>query len=101
DALHRRFERAVDIIQSLPKSGPIQTSYDQKLELYAVYKQATEGDIRGSRPGLLDILGRAKWDAWNKRKGMSQLEAERLYVDALIKVRRSRTTVSSVRGQEI
>ncbi|GAA5911634.1 hypothetical protein JCM8208_005697, partial [Rhodotorula glutinis] len=58
--VHARFERAVDIIQSLPKSGPIQTSYDQKLELYAVYKQATEGDIRGSRPGLLDILGRAK-----------------------------------------
>ncbi|GAA5926191.1 hypothetical protein JCM3775_005229 [Rhodotorula graminis] len=87
--IHARFERAVDIIQSLPKSGPIQTSYDQKLELYAVYKQATEGDIRGSRPGLLDILGRAKWDAWNKRKGMSQLEAERLYVDALIKILRS------------
>ncbi|GAA5845166.1 hypothetical protein JCM9279_005461 [Rhodotorula babjevae] len=112
--VHARFERAVDIIQSLPKSGPIQTSYDQKLELYACVLRvqaghvhrpcrarsskhadsstvhtATEGDIRGSRPGLLDILGRAKWDAWNKRKGMSQLEAERLYVDALIKILRS------------
>ncbi|BGP47572.1 hypothetical protein JCM10450v2_003435, partial [Rhodotorula kratochvilovae] len=87
--VHARFERAVDIIQSLPKSGPIQTSYDQKLELYSVYKQATEGDIKGSRPGMLDILGRAKWDAWNKRRGMSQLEAERLYVDALMKILRS------------
>ncbi|TNY23023.1 acyl CoA binding protein-domain-containing protein [Rhodotorula diobovata] len=87
--VHARFERAVDIIQSLPKSGPIQTTYDQKLELYSVYKQATEGDIKGSRPGLLDILGRAKWDAWNKRRGTSQLEAERLYVEALIRILRS------------
>lgn len=86
--IHARFERAVDMIQSLPKSGPIQTTYDQKLQLYSVYKQATEGDIKGSRPGMLDILGRAKWDAWNKCKGLSQLEAERLYVDALIRVLR-------------
>lgn len=69
-------------------------------------RTATEGDIRGSRPGILDILGRAKWcvracsfsgalgltvkhhrDAWNKCKGLSQLEAERLYVDALVRVR--------------
>ncbi|POY73836.1 hypothetical protein BMF94_3377 [Rhodotorula taiwanensis] len=86
--IHARFERAVDMIQSLPKSGPIQTTYDQKLHLYSFYKQATEGDIRGSRPGILDILGRAKWDAWNKCKGLSQLEAERLYVDALVRVLR-------------
>ncbi|GJN89417.1 hypothetical protein Rhopal_002397-T1 [Rhodotorula paludigena] len=85
----QRFERAVDIIQSLPKSGPIQTTYDQKLELYSVYKQATEGDVKSSRPGILDILGRAKWDAWNKRKGSSQLEAERLYVEALLRILRS------------
>ncbi|KAL7336770.1 acyl-CoA-binding protein, partial [Rhodotorula toruloides] len=87
----RRFERAVDIIQSLPKSGPIQTSYEQKLTLYRCAdgietRAATEGDVKSSRPGMLDILGRAKWDAWNKRKGMSQLEAERLYVEALLQV---------------
>ncbi|GAA6024678.1 hypothetical protein JCM8202_000437 [Rhodotorula sphaerocarpa] len=86
--IHARFERAVDMIQSLPKSGPIQTTYEQKLHLYSFYKQATEGDISGSRPGILDILGRAKWDAWNKCKGLSSLEAERLYVDALIRVLR-------------
>ncbi|KAJ8294799.1 Acyl-CoA-binding 3 [Rhodotorula toruloides] len=109
DWVHARFERAVDIIQSLPKSGPIQTSYEQKLTLYSVYKQgvydetvetraqadgietraATEGDVKSSRPGMLDILGRAKWDAWNKRMGMSQLEAERLYVEALLQILRS------------
>ncbi|GAA6025011.1 hypothetical protein JCM10207_004763 [Rhodosporidiobolus poonsookiae] len=86
--VHRRFERAVDIIQSLPKSGPIQTNYDEKLQLYSVYKQATEGDVKASRPGMFDVLGRAKWDAWNKRKGLNQREAERLYVEALLKILR-------------
>ncbi|GAA5849469.1 hypothetical protein JCM3766R1_003292 [Sporobolomyces carnicolor] len=86
--IHARFERAVDIIQSLPKSGPIQTNYDDKLLLYAVYKQATEGDITTSRPGMFDVLGRAKWDAWNKRKGLSQADAERLYVEALMRILR-------------
>ncbi|GAA6018423.1 hypothetical protein JCM11491_006992 [Sporobolomyces phaffii] len=86
--VHRRFERAVDIIQSLPKGGPIQTNYDDKLLLYAVYKQATEGNIKSVRPGMFDVLGRAKWDAWNKRKGLSAMEAERLYVETLIRILR-------------
>ncbi|ORY74515.1 acyl-CoA-binding protein, partial [Leucosporidium creatinivorum] len=88
-----RFDRAVDIVQSLPRSGPIQTNYDDKLLLYSAYsptastnKAPTEGDIKASRPGLLDVLGRAKWDAWNKRKGLSTEEAERLYVQGLLKV---------------
>ncbi|KAL8287197.1 hypothetical protein RQP46_003649 [Phenoliferia psychrophenolica] len=83
-----RFERAVNIIQSLPRNGPIQTNYDDKLLLYSVYKQATEGDIKTSRPGLLDILGRAKWDAWNKRKGVSEDDAKRQYVEGLVKILR-------------
>ncbi|KAM0755970.1 ACBP-domain-containing protein [Meredithblackwellia eburnea MCA 4105] len=81
-----RFERAVDIVQSLPRNGPIQTNYDDKLLLYSVYKQASEGDIKTNRPGMLDILGRAKWDAWNKRKGVSEDDAKRLYVEGLIKI---------------
>ncbi|KAK4052551.1 hypothetical protein OIO90_004320 [Microbotryomycetes sp. JL221] len=87
---HARFDRAVDIVQSLPRSGPIQTNYDDKLLLYrwvwTCLRFATEGDIQTSRPGLLDVLGRAKWDAWNKRKGMSQEEAERMYVHGLLKI---------------
>ncbi|KAK4698886.1 hypothetical protein P7C70_g7383, partial [Phenoliferia sp. Uapishka_3] len=83
-----RFERAVDIIQSLPRNGPIQTNYDDKLLLYSVYKQATEGDVKTSRPGMLDILGRAKWDAWNKKKGVSEDDAKRHYVEGLVKILR-------------
>lgn len=55
-------------------------SNDQLLQLYSLYKQATEGDARGSRPGMLDLVGRAKWDAWSARKGMPSDEARRRYV---------------------
>lgn len=55
-------------------------SNDQLLELYGLYKQATEGDVSGARPGLLDLKGRAKWDAWAKRKGASKDDAMKKYV---------------------
>lgn len=55
-------------------------SNDQLLELYGLYKQATEGDVAGSRPGMLDLKGRAKYDAWAKRKGTSKDEAMKGYV---------------------
>lgn len=85
-SIDAQFNRAVDIVQSLPKSGPVQTSYEEKLGLYALYKQATEGDIQGPRPGILDLLGRAKWDSWNKRKGVPKREAKHLYVASLLRI---------------
>jgi len=50
------------------------------LELYALYKQADAGDVAGDRPGALDVVGRAKYDAWAKRKGVPRDEAMRSYV---------------------
>jgi acyl-CoA-binding protein len=58
------------------------------LDLYGLYKQATEGDATGSRPGMLDMKGRAKFDAWTSRKGTAQAEARARYValvDGLVK----------------
>ena len=55
-------------------------SNDELLQLYGLYKQATEGDVAGSRPGMLDLKGRAKYDAWAKRKGSSKDEAMKAYV---------------------
>lgn len=55
-------------------------SNEKLLELYGLYKQATEGDVTGSRPGMLDLKGRAKFDAWSKRKGLSKEEAMKGYV---------------------
>ena len=55
-------------------------SNDELLELYALYKQATEGDVSGSRPGMLDMKGRAKYDAWAKAKGTPEADAKKRYV---------------------
>ena len=54
---------------------------DTMLELYALYKQATRGDVTGDRPGMLDLRGRAKYDAWAKRKGMTRDAAMQAYVE--------------------
>jgi len=59
-------------------------SNEELLELYGLYKQATEGDVTGSRPGMLDLKGRAKYDAWARKKGASKDEAMKAYV-ALVK----------------
>jgi diazepam-binding inhibitor (GABA receptor modulator, acyl-CoA-binding protein) len=53
---------------------------DDLLELYAFYKQATAGDVSGSRPGMFDMKGRAKYDAWAKKKGVSKDDAMTKYV---------------------
>jgi diazepam-binding inhibitor (GABA receptor modulator, acyl-CoA-binding protein) len=52
-----------------------------KLKLYALFKQASAGDVEGKRPGMMDMVGRAKWDAWNEVKGMSADDAMQAYID--------------------
>jgi diazepam-binding inhibitor (GABA receptor modulator, acyl-CoA-binding protein) len=51
-----------------------------KLQLYALYKQATEGDVTGKRPGFTNPVGRAKYDAWAEQQGTSAEEARAEYV---------------------
>jgi acyl-CoA-binding protein len=70
------FESAQQRAKSLSRTP----SPDELLELYSLYKQATLGDVQGSRPGLLDFKGRAKYDAWNGRKGMDKSAAASAYV---------------------
>ncbi|CAO3573806.1 unnamed protein product [Mortierella alpina] len=54
---------------------------DQLLKLYALFKQATIGDCNTTRPdGWTDISGKAKWDAWNGKKGLAQEKAEEEYI---------------------
>ena len=53
------------------------------LKIYALYKQATEGDVDGKKPGFGDMVGRAKWDAWNGFKGTSSEDAKRQYVELI------------------
>ena len=54
---------------------------DELLELYALYKQATVGDVQGDRPGMLDFKGRAKFDAWAARKSTTADAAMTAYVE--------------------
>eukprot|EP01102_Stenamoeba_stenopodia_P008769 TRINITY_DN255_c0_g2_i1.p1 TRINITY_DN255_c0_g2~~TRINITY_DN255_c0_g2_i1.p1 ORF type:complete len:480 (+),score=116.84 TRINITY_DN255_c0_g2_i1:429-1868(+) len=70
-------------------------SDQQKLEVYALYKQATQGDVNTARPGMFDLVGRAKWDAWNKLKGISQEEASKKYSDLVHSLAPSSSSSSS------
>jgi Acyl-CoA-binding protein len=56
-------------------------SNDLKLEMYALFKQATEGDVHGKKPGVMDIVGKAKYNAWKKIKGVSQESAMQSYIE--------------------
>lgn len=79
--LETRFNEAVDYIQN--GRGDQSPSNEQKLAFYALYKQATEGDVSGKRPGMMDFVGRAKFDAREKLRGMSRQDAMQQYIDRL------------------
>ncbi|MDT8989866.1 acyl-CoA-binding protein [Curvibacter sp. APW13] len=53
------------------------------LKIYALYKQATAGDNTEKRPGMMDMVGRAKWDAWNGLKGTDSKAAMQEYIDLI------------------
>jgi len=59
---------------------------DTMLELYALYKQATTGDVTGTRPGMMDLRGRAKYDAWAKKKGLAKDAAMEHYCHLVSRV---------------
>jgi len=75
--LKARFESAAQEAQKLPSKPSDQVL----LKLYALYKQATVGDVSGKRPGGFDFVGRAKYDAWTRMKGTSKEEAMQTYID--------------------
>ena len=76
-SLEAQFEAATARSRSLRKAPP----ESALLELYALYKQSAEGDARGARPGPLDLIGRAKFDAWAKLKGVAHTDAMRRYTE--------------------
>ncbi|KAJ8350564.1 hypothetical protein SKAU_G00256940 [Synaphobranchus kaupii] len=70
------FDKAAEEVKVL-KTKPNDA---EMLEIYSLYKQATVGDVNTARPGMLDFTGKAKWDAWEKRKGMSKEDAMKAYI---------------------
>lgn len=71
-----QFKQAEADVKKLSK----RPSNDTLLELYGLYKQATVGDVTGSRPGMLDMVGRAKYDAWAKLKKTGKEDAMKQYI---------------------
>ena len=80
--LAQAFESAQTRVKTL-KSTP---DNETLLELYALFKQASVGDVQGSRPGMMDFKGRAKYDAWAKKKGTSKEAAMKSYVSLVDKL---------------
>ncbi len=73
------FDKAVATSKSLPEKPDNATL----LQLYSLYKQATDGDVEGKRPGFTDMVGRAKYDAWAGVKGKAKGEAMQEYIDLI------------------
>jgi len=76
------FEAAVKKSETL-KNRP---SNDILLKLYSLFKQATEGDVKGERPGGFDFKGAAKYDAWEAQKGKTNDEAAEEYITLVEKL---------------
>ena len=72
-----QFAQAQKDVNTLTK----RPSNEDFLFLYSHFKQANGGDVKGERPGMLDMVGRAKYDAWAKLKGLKPDEAMKKYVD--------------------
>ena len=77
--LKSAFDKAVADSKNLPEKPDNATL----LQLYALYKQASEGDVDGKRPGFTDMVGRAKFDAWAGIKGQTTDTAMQSYVDLI------------------
>ena len=75
--LKATFDAAVAASKQLPDKPDNMTM----LKLYSLYKQSTEGDVEGKRPGFTDMVGRAKYDAWATVKGQGKDDAMQAYVD--------------------
>lgn len=81
--LTQRFEQAKADVQQLPE----RPDNDTLLRLYGLYKQGSEGDVSGPKPGFFDFVGTAKYEAWSKLAGTSREDAMQQYVDLVGKLR--------------
>ena len=80
--LQQQFEQAARDIKTLDE----RPDNDTMLRLYALYKQGSEGDVKGDKPGFFDFVGAAKYEAWEKLRGTSEEQARKKYVDLVRKL---------------
>lgn len=77
--LKAQFEQAARESTELPSRPDNNTL----LQIYALYKQASVGDVNTKRPGMTDFVGRAKWDAWKALAGTAGVQAQQQYIDLI------------------
>ncbi|RXG51547.1 Acyl-CoA-binding domain-containing protein 5 [Armadillidium vulgare] len=82
----KTIKAALKVVRSLPKDGPYQPSHEMMLKFYGLYKQATEGPCKESKPSFYEVIKGYKWRAWSALGNMSQTEAMKTYVDELKKI---------------
>ena len=82
-SLQEQFDQAVAESKNLPERPDNMTL----LKLYALFKQGSSGDVDGKRPGFTDMVGRAKFDAWDALKGTSKEDAMQQYVDLITELK--------------
>jgi len=80
--LDTRFEQAGKAVKTLP-SKP---DNDTLLQLYALFKQGSSGDVSGDKPGFFDFVGVAKYEAWEKLRGLPADEAKQRYIDLVTRL---------------
>eukprot|EP01104_Vermistella_antarctica_P005876 TRINITY_DN165_c1_g1_i2.p1 TRINITY_DN165_c1_g1~~TRINITY_DN165_c1_g1_i2.p1 ORF type:complete len:333 (+),score=73.95 TRINITY_DN165_c1_g1_i2:95-1000(+) len=83
-SLEDRFHKAVDFLQNTPESSAYSPDVDQKLRFYSLFKQSTVGPCKAKKPSFYDMVGKAKWDAWDKLRNMSKETAMTQYIDEII-----------------
>ena len=77
--LRKQFDAASEAVKKLDE----RPDNDMMLRLYSLYKQATEGDVTGEKPGFFDFVGTAKYEAWTRLKGTSADDAMKKYIAAV------------------
>lgn len=80
--LKEQFEKAALAVKELAQRPDDNTM----LQLYALFKQGSSGDVSGTKPGFFDFVGAAKYEAWEKLQGMEADEAQQQYIDLVKKL---------------
>ena len=80
--INPRFEQAASAAKTLPEKP----DNDTLLQLYALFKQASSGDVSGEKPGFFDFVAAAKYEAWERLKGLSRDDAGQQYIDLVKKL---------------
>lgn len=82
-SLQEQFEKIV----AESKNMSVRPDNMTLLKMYGLYKQGSNGDVQGERPGMTDFVGRAKWDAWQALQGMPQEQAQQQYIDLITELK--------------